>query len=207
MALADVLGAAIVRPVHVGWLDFKTDPVYGWTGPGSFAPSSTGDSDLDGNTFVPTAAAVAISDFVENQGFGKPLQLTFAAGDMEDEEIFQQLVVDQRAWLGRRAKFWLFFLTADESTVLSDFSVMFNGVMIGASLQRQPGQSAVIQITCDYDLQKARRPPTRWIEHGMFYSGDTATSYMNSLGRSANALNPSQPYSPEYYQNNWDRGA
>lgn len=204
MALEDTLSAPIVRPVHVGLLDFATDPVRGWTGPGTFVPSGTGDADLDGQTFYNVSGAINISDFTENQNIGESLTITFAVGEMADEEIYQQLVVDQRAYMARKAKIWLFFLNADESAVLADYAVMFNGVMIGADFTRQPGSPAIVTIKCDADIKQANRPPTRWIEHQRFYPTDTASRYLTSLGRKATVVSPYTPAYPGQYPWNPD---
>lgn len=183
MALADVLAAAVVRPVIVGFLDFKDDPVRGWTGPGTFAPLGTGDADLDGETFGSTEGAVHITAFAQDLGLGGQVTVTFAAGEMDDEDVVLQIVADRRAYLGRTARFWLFFLNQAESSVLSDFEALFTGVMVNAATNRQPGQPATITITCDQDTQKAFNAPVRWIDHQAFYPTDTASTFMNDLAR------------------------
>ncbi len=184
MTIETVLTASVVRPVHVGFLDIDTDPIRGWTGPGTFAPSSTGDTDLDGETFLSAEGAVEISNFQEDQGIGASLSVTFAAGDMEDEVLFQELVVDQRLFQGRKAKFWLFFLTPDESGVLADFELLFNGIMVSAATARQSGSPSTITIICDQDTQKAKVAPTRWIDHTRYYPADTFSTFMVALTRS-----------------------
>jgi hypothetical protein len=183
MALADVLAAAIVRPALVGFLDFASDPVRGWTGPGTFAPSGTGDPDLDGDTFTSTGGALHITAFAQDQGLGGPVTVTFAAGEMDDEEIVQQIVADRRAYLGRRARFWLFFLNEAESAALPEFDSLFTGVMVHAETNRQPGQPATIAVTCDQDTQKAYNAPVRWADHQRFYPDDTASTFINDLVR------------------------
>src|SRR5688572_29455705 len=198
MPLADVLVADVVRPVLVGFLDFKDDPVRGWTGPGTFAPIGTGDADLDGETFASAGGAVHITAFSHDQGLGGPVTVTFAAGEMNDEEVFLQIVADRRAYLGRVARFWLFFLSADEASVLPEFEAMFTGVMVHAETNRQPGQPATITITCDQDTQKAYTAPVRWIDHQVFYPSDTASTFINDLARGQiaggeSAAPPSQP--------------
>lgn len=185
MALEDVLAAAVVRPAHIGVLEFKDDILRGWSGPGTFAPTGTGDADLDGNTFESAAGAVEISGFGQDQGLGTPVTVSFAAGEMEDEDVVRQLIADRRAYLGRKARFWLGFLTADESSVLPEIEPMFSGVMVSAQTQRQPGDPAIISVTCDQDTQKANAAPLRWIDHQTHYSGDTATSHINDLSRGA----------------------
>lgn len=183
MALADVLAGAIVRPAIVGFLDFASDPVRGWTGPGTFAPAGTGDADLDGDTFASAEGAIHITPFGQDQGLGAPVTVTFAAGEMDDEEVVLQIVADRRAYLGRRARFWLFFLNQAESSVLPEFDSLFTGVMVHAETSRQPGQPATIAVTCDQDTQKARGAPVRLVDHQRFYPDDTASTFINDLVR------------------------
>lgn len=190
MALEDVLTAHVVRPVVAGWLDFETDPVRGWTGPGIFAPTGTGDTDLDGETFLAVGGAVEMTEIVEDRGIGGPITVSFAAGDMEDEEVFAQIVADRRAFMARRAKFWRFFLSEDEATVLPDFTVLFDGVMVSANTTRQTGQPAIISVTCDQDTQKAVGAPTRLIDHQVFYPTDTFSEFIIDLDRGGVAVAP-----------------
>lgn len=183
MALADVLAAAVVRPVYIGFLDFESDPIRGWTGPGTLVPTGTGDADLDSETFYEAAGAVQITDFTEDQGLGGPVTVTFAAGEMDDDDIVLQLVADRRAFMGRKARFWLGFLNAAESAILPEIDAKFSGVMVSAETTRQPGQPATISVTCDQDTQKARTAPVRLIDHQVFYPGDTASTYINNMTR------------------------
>lgn len=192
MSLEDVLSAHIVRPVYVGFLDILSDPVRAWTGPGSFLPVGTGDTDLDGQTFLHAGSVISITPFHDNQDIGSPVTVSMPAGDMEDEEIFQQLIVDKRTWLNRRAKFWEFYLAADHAGVLTDYMTLFDGVMTQAKTLRSPGEPSLISITCDVDTQKAFMAPTRYVDHSVLESGDTFSTYMLQLSRGPLSL-PSGP--------------
>jgi hypothetical protein len=201
MALADVLGAAVVRPVHVAFFDIKDDPIYGWTGPGAFAPTGTGDADLDGNVFLSAEGIVQASDVVEDEGIGGDFTLTFAVDEdinawiLGESElgvdflgdsggpVYDQLVLDRRAFVGRRAKVWLFFLAADEASVLPEFDVVFNGFMSSASMSRSSAEPSVVTLTCDQDTQKSKGIPALWVDHQYFNPDDTAASFMNNLAR------------------------
>ena len=182
MSLEDVLQAPVVRPVYIGFFDIKSDPIRAWTGPGTFAPTNTGDADLDGFTFGEAIGILQVSDFSENQGLGDDWSVTFAVGD-EELNPFTQMVVDRRVFLGRKAVVWRGFLLDDESGVAPYIERVFAGVMTGASMERKPGSASVITLTCDQDLQKARQSPTRWIDHQFFNPGDTASSFLPTLSR------------------------
>ncbi len=219
MALVDVLAASVVRPVYVAWFDIKDDPIYGWTGPGAFAPTGTGDTDLDGNVFLSSEGVVQVSGFHEDQGLGSELTLTFAIStdiapfilDQSQLDIgvlgtpggpvYDQLVIDRRRFIGRRAKIWLFFLNADEASVMAEFEVVFNGVMTGAAMNRAAGQPSTVSLTIDQDTQKRRAPPSRLMDHARFNPGDTATSFLSDMRRGSVA---GASQSPAPWNNNWN---
>lgn len=182
MALEDVLKAAVVKPVFIGFFDIASDPIRAWTGPGTFAPSSTGDADLDGFTFGEAVGIVQVSDFTENQGLGEDWSISFSVGDA-NLDPFTQMVVDRRIFLGRRVVIWRAFLLADESGVAPYINRVFTGVMTAATMERRAAQASVITITCDQDLQKASQAPVRWIDHQFFNPTDTASTYIASLSR------------------------
>lgn len=183
MALIDVLSGPVVRPVIAGLLDIKDAPIRGWTASGAFVPTETGDDDLDGNTFLEIDSAIDISEITQDRGIGQPVTITFSAGNMDQEAVVDELVKDRRNFLGRKAKLWLFFLNADEDSVLPEFTVLFSGVMVAAETQRQVGRPAVISVTCDQDLQHAETAPVRWIDHMLFYPDDTWSSFLTDLSR------------------------
>src|SRR5690606_1317055 len=120
MALADVLAGATVRPVYVAWFDTEADPIWGWTGPGVFAPTGTGDAHLDGNTLLAAEGVLQSGEFHEDQGIGSEISLVFAVsedipgfiiGESEVGDfigspggpVYDQIMVDRRSFLGRRA--------------------------------------------------------------------------------------------------------
>lgn len=182
MSLDTVLQAAVVRPVYIGFLDFDGDPLRAWTGPGIFAPTGTGDADLDGFTFGSAAGIVQVSDFTENMGLSDEFRITMSAAD-DDLDPYAQLIANRAAFQGRKAVFWRAFLADDESGVQSYVDRMFAGVMVAAESMRGGGQPGQITITCDHDLQKARSAPTRWIDHQFYNPTDTASSFINDLAR------------------------
>jgi hypothetical protein len=182
VALEDILKAPVVKPVFIGFFDITSDPIRAWTGPGTFAPSSTGDADLDGHTFGEAIGIVQVSDFTESQGLADEWSISFSVGDA-NLDPFTQLVVDRRVFVGRKAVVWRGFLLADESGVSPYINRVFTGVMVGATMERQAGGASIITLTCDQDLQKASQSDARLIDHQFFYPGDTASSFMANLSR------------------------
>lgn len=182
MTLQQRVTGPVVRPVFAGLLDFKNDPVTAWTGPGVFAPSGTGDPDLDNNTFAPAEGAADISDFLESTSGGGTVRITYSAHD-NDAETMRQIVKDRRVWRLRKAKLWLFFLMDDEATVHPEFKQLFSGVIAQAATGRQLGRPSTIVLDLDVDLQNAAGPVLRWTDHARENSGDTFSTFIDDLAK------------------------
>jgi hypothetical protein len=191
-------------------------PLRGWTGPGTLVPTGTGDADFDDYTYDSAGGAVIVSDIVEDQGIGSEITLLYSVsedisgwvwgesqwgidswGSNPGGPIYDQIVIDRRHFLGRKAVIWLAFLTADESAILPEVERIFSGVMIGCSMQRQTGQSTMVTLTCDQDTQFAQMAPARLMDHQTFNPGDTATSFLNDLTRGPLAGGTFAPHTRE----------
>lgn len=178
-AMQEGLEARAVRPVLIGRLDILGDPVFAWTGPGLFAPSGTGDSALDGQTFSPSAAFVNISAISEDQSTGGPVTVT-ATAHKDDEPLLRQVVRDKKTWRGRPAYLWLGLLNADEDTVLANPVRIKTGVMASMVFQRNT-DSAVVDVVIDVDLSNAGSASFRLIDHARIHPSDTFSSYIIKL--------------------------
>lgn len=169
MTLSDRVEAPTVRPVYVGLLDFKDEPVFGWTGPGLFAPTNTGDPDLDGNIFTSAEGAVDIGDFASDTGNGSGLTITFSAHD-NDADVMRQVVRDRRSWKFRRAKIWRFFLDETQGAIYPEFTQMFAGVMTEVKFIRSASGPPSIEISMDQDIPMARGTEARWVNEPTGFS-------------------------------------
>ncbi len=178
-AMQTALSDRVIRLVLIGRLDIATDPVTAWTGPGIFAPSSTGDSALDGQIFVAMAPFEGLTDILEDQGIGGPVTLTLTAHDL-DFDILQQVVRDARQWRGRKAWLWLGLLDEDEATVIANPARIKTGIMSEIIIERTDTGS-VAHVTIDKDLGYAKSAPFRWLDHASFYATDTWSSFIVQL--------------------------
>ena len=173
------LEAPIVRPVLIARFDIAVDPVLGWTGPGLFAPTGTGDAALDGQIFDPQEAPVEVSDFVDNQGIGEAVTITMSAVDL-DQDVLRQLVRDRRNYLGRKAWIWFGLLDDTEAAVLPDPERLKTGVIVSMSRRRLNGEE-VVDIVIDEDLGGRSGSELRIIDHTRFHAGDTFSSFVLKL--------------------------
>ena len=183
------LAAREVRPVIIGRLDIDGDPIFSWTGPGIFAPTGTGDSALDGQTFDPIAPFVQMSSVSEDQGIGGPVTLTTTAHS-DDEPILRQIVRDRRAWRGKPAYLWLGLLDEQEASVLNNPVRIKTGVITSMVIAREADNS-VVDVVIDTDLGNARSAPFRYIDHRRYFPDDIFSSFLiNQVNRPGGPFRP-----------------
>ncbi len=173
------LEAGVVREVLLGRFDILTDPLIAWTGPGTLAPTSTGDAALDGQIFVNLAPFMEMTNIVEDQGIGGPVTMTISGHDL-DEDLLRQIVRDVRQWRGRGAWLWLGLLNVDEATVISNPVRIKTGVMTQMTVHRDR-EGATVSVTIDKDLGRSSSVPWRWIDHPRLFAADTFSSFVIEL--------------------------
>jgi hypothetical protein len=183
------LVADTIRPVLIGYLGITSDPLVAWTGPGVFAPTGTADDALNGQTFLPLAPFVKMSNIVEDQSIGGPVTLTVSGQDLDDVAL-RQVVRDKRAWRGKPAYLWLGLLNSNEYAVIADPVRIKTGVMTGMVVSRRVEEHTV-SVEIDRDLGNARSAPFRWVDHTRLFPNDTGTTYVRKLANKPEGLTSS----------------
>jgi len=188
-AMQTAVAAPIVRPVLIGRLDIKDDPVTAWTGPGIFAPTATGDAALDGETFDPLGPFVDVSDIHEDQSMGEPVVIRLHGHDI-DETLLRQVVRDKRVWRGRKAWLWMGLLDSDNFTIIANPARIKTGVISRMEIRRREGES-IVDVAIDDDRANSRSGPFRWVDHVRFHAADTFSAHVIKLANKARGLEDS----------------
>ncbi len=169
-----------IQPVLIMSIDIDNDPFYAWTGPGIFAPSSTGDTALDGKQFTPISRIISISDFVENQQSGVAMTISAMANDL-DEPMLRQIVRDRRAWHGRPVLIWIGFLDTDNVSVVPNPLRVKTGILSNISID-DGVEGGIVSVTVDADLGGATGRGMKIKDHGTLWNNeDTFGSYVQEL--------------------------
>jgi len=176
--MATALQGGEVQPVIVARLDIENDPVKAWSGPGLFAPTGTGDTALDGNTFDPAEGFVDITDIQEDQGTGNLVAITAKANDL-DASLLRQIVRDGRLWIGRDAFLWLGLLEEEKNVVVNPTRIK-TGVMVEMEIKRESDTNLVV-VTIDVDLRNEGAAPFQILDHPRIWSSDTFATFMVRL--------------------------
>jgi hypothetical protein len=179
VAMQGALQDPVIRPVLIAYLDIDSDPISMWTGAGTFMPTGSGDSVLNGKTFYAAQSFVDVSDIVEDQGIGGPVTIILKAESL-DQDALRQIARDRAAWRGRPAYLWMGLLDTDLKSVYADPVRIKTGVMTSVVVNRSYSDVS-IQLTIDVDIGNARSAPFRLLDHQRIHSGDTFSSFIIEL--------------------------
>ncbi len=113
--LVTELQKPMIRPVWIIRLDIEDDPVQVWTGAGSFEPTGTGDTALDGFTFDGIGNIGEIGAMSDSETGSKVLTLGLPGVEI-DKDLLNQVVNLIKTWQFRDA--WVWFALLDENTNL-----------------------------------------------------------------------------------------
>ena len=204
-AMSTALNQQVIRPVLIAFMDIASDPITMWTGPGAFAPTGSGDSVLDGKTFLPAESVADVSDIQEDQGIGGPVTILLKANDL-DTDALRQFVRDRSAWRGRPAYLWMGLFDSTAVAVISSPIRIKTGIMTRVSVVRSE-QDVYIELIIDADLQNARSAKFELIDHQRIYPDDRFSAFILELANKPSGLERSpalQQFRDEYEFENRD---
>jgi hypothetical protein len=184
-ATEDAMRERVIRPVVLAVLDFSSDAIAMWTGPGLLASSGYADPALNGRIFDPDKAFLDIGDISEDQGIGGPLSIV-AKGEALETDALRQIVRDRREWRGRKAYIWFGLLDDDDKELVGEPVRIKTGVMTEVKTSR--GQDYGVSITIDADLRNSSSAEWRWVDHPAGKPGDTLTAFVFDLANKPQGL-------------------
>lgn len=193
-AVEAALASSPYRPVLIGRLDIEDDPVHAWTGPGIFAPTGTSDAALNDLSYDPAEAFIDITPVREDMGNGGPLTITLSGTDLDDD-LLRQVVRDKRAWRLKPAYLWVGILDTDMHSVIGEPFRMKTGVIAAIETVRR-ADTAIVRVTIDEDLGRARSAPCLIRDHARVWPGDTYSTYLGALANKPGGLEATDLHRP-----------
>lgn len=169
------------RPVWIIRLDIETDPVYMWTGRGTYAPAAleTGDPALDGNTFVGLGNIGSISPITDTAKGSDVVRLTLPGVDLQ-EPLLQEVIFDARKWQYRQAWIWVGFLDVDLDVILSPTRVK-TGRMDQMRITGDGREGKVIVDIESHQSNVQRALDSRYSQQKSVEPTDTSQDYIQDL--------------------------
>jgi hypothetical protein len=165
------LGAAILHPCYVGWLDFDGDPLRVTTAPYDVTFSGTGDVDLDGFTFeAANPDLIAVSDVRHREEGSDTLTATLSGLVGLDTDLIN-IIDDRSKWYRRDAALWLMLYDADLQRIGNVWRY-YTGQMINVQHKGSAGEQ-VIEVSIENYLATYSEASGRtYLDQQLFDAGD-----------------------------------
>lgn len=142
LATIAALGAEVVRPAFLGWLDFAGDPIRATTWETSLAITGSGDSDLDGHEFSAVDPRFINVGPVKRQTGGSDTVTVSLSGIVGPDSELLDVLGDETRWKGRFCRLW-FVLKHEDGTNVGGFVPYFKGRMVDYSIDCKPTTQTV----------------------------------------------------------------
>ena len=196
-AMAAEANADHNNPLTFVRIDFPypEDTLLGVTAPFNITLTGTGDSDLDGETFVPLDALV-ISDF--QQDVSGAIQEMSLSLDAADATAFIEILDDDN-WWASPAKVWFgYFDTSDFTTVILSPSQRFSGFLDRLPLTVDDEISHITAVLRSNRMLFERNRGNRYVaaQHQERYPTDRSLSFLPRLVSGELLLANDKPMDP-----------
>lgn len=141
-AASAALGADVVKPIWIAYLDFLGDPVRANSSGADIALTGTGDPDLDGHTFIGIGHAfVEITPVSVQQGGSGTVTARLSGIPGLDSETLLQ-IGDKANWQGRPARLWRVIRNA-QNVQQGAVNAYHTGYMVSCGISAQPETQAI----------------------------------------------------------------
>ena len=145
-AVTAALGASVVRPPFLAFLDFDGDPIRGTTWEVSLQPEETGDVDLDGHLFTAISPQLANIGPVKPATGGSDSVTATLSGIVGPDSDLLNTLGDESKWKGRLARLW-FLLLAEDGGRIGGVVPFYTGRMVDFGIKgSSTEQTATVTI-------------------------------------------------------------
>ena len=194
------LGAPVVRPPFLAYLDVAGDPLRATTWATSLAPVGTGDPDLDGHTFSAVDPKFASVSPVTRATGGSDAVTVSLSGIVGPDSDLLDLLGDQTKWKGRVARLW--FMLLDESGErIGAMAPYYTGRMVSFTIK---GSSTAqrVEVTVESYLASLKAASNRsYLDQHDFDPNDQSAAITTAIvnGATAAAVIAAMPVSGNSY--------
>lgn len=181
-----MLGAEVVRPPFLVWLDILGDPVRATTWETSLTLTGTGDPDLDGQLYSAVNPEMGTISGVKRATGGSETVTASLSGIVGPNSDLLNILGDETRWKGRLARLWFLTLNADGDRV-GAVVPYYTGRMVGFSIVGSPSEQTA-RITIESYLASLTAASNRtYQDQGDFVSGDNSAALTLAVVNGAKA--------------------
>lgn len=188
----EALGAQVVRPAFICWLDIIGDPVRATTWPADITFAGTGDADLDGFTFYAIDPTVTSISPVKHQDGGSETVTASLSGLILPDTDLLNIIGDEGNWLGRDARLWTALYNesnVQQGAVWNYHTGKMTALRIVGSAEKQ-----LIEVSIETYLAAIAPPSNRtYLDQKHFDSGDDSAAASIAIANGVSGSNPGLP--------------
>lgn len=169
------LGASVLHPCWVGWLDFSGDPVRVTTAPYSVTFTGTGDTDLDGFTFEAANPQFIKVGPVKHREDGSETVTATMSGMVTVDTDLLNIIGNPALWRGRAAALWLMLYDTNLARIGNVWR-FYTGTMVAAPISGSPEEQS-IDIQIESYLASLSQPSGRtYLDQQNYDAGDLSAA-------------------------------
>ena len=169
------LSGGVVAPAYFIFLDVVGDPVRVTTYGANVTFASTGDADLDGNTFSAIDSRVVTVGDVVNSDTGSDTMTVDMSGIVTIDTTFLNEIGDVSKWRGRTARIWVQIYDGS-LTVQGAVAPVYTGYMSSVEILPSP-ETQVIRLNIENYLAAFNQASNRsYLNQADYDAADTSAA-------------------------------
>lgn len=169
------LGASVVRPRFLCWLDIVGDPVRATTWPIDLTPTGTGDAELDGFTFSAINPDLVTISAITDQEGGSDTVVASLSGLIGPNADLLTIIGNPANWRGRIARLWMGVADADYMPQGAIWAY-YTGRMVSLSIKGSP-EAQTIEVAIENYLAALTPASNRtYLDQATFDPLDTSAA-------------------------------
>lgn len=174
-AKAAVVGSAFA-PAWFIWLDVLGDPIRVTTFGANVTFAGTGDTDLDGNTFVAFGGKLLDVGEVSNTEGGSEALTVTLSGIVSIDTTLVNDIGDKAKWQGRTCRIWCRLYDADGVAAQGAVFAVYTGYMSSVSFSARP-EEQTIRLSVENYLSFFAQPSNRsYLNQKDYDAADTSAA-------------------------------
>lgn len=185
-ATLSMLGAEVVRPPFLAWLDIDGDPVRATTWETSLRLTGTGDADLDGQLFSAISPTMGSVSAVKRATGGSDTVTALLSGIVGPDSDLLNVLGNETRWKGRVARLWFLTLNVDGDRV-GAVVPYYTGRMVGFGISGSATQqTAKVEIE-SYLASLTSASNRTYLDQSDFDPTDTSAALTLAVANGAKA--------------------
>ena len=183
-AVIGALGATIIRPPFLAYLDILGDPVRATTWETSLSFTGTGDADLNGHEFLAISPALGSVSGVKRATGGSDTVTATLSGIIGPDSDMLNTLGNETNWKGRVTRLW-FLLRNEDGSQIGGIVPFFTGRMMDIAIRGRATEQTVAVTIESYLASLTEASNRTYMDQADFDSTDGSAALSVAVANGA----------------------